>query len=69
MKQARRLIRAAESWDGWRVVPVKGRWMLYPPNKAIPPITVHKTESDHRAWQNTIARLRRAGARLKEDKQ
>lgn len=61
-KEIRRLIKDAEKWPGWRVVPVKGGWNLFPPDKTMPPINVHKTPSDHRAWKNTMARLRRAGA-------
>lgn len=61
-KDIKRLIAEARTWAGWRVVEVKKGWMIYPPDKALSPIAVHKTPSDHRAWQNILGRLRRAGA-------
>lgn len=61
-KDVRKLIRQAQTWQGWRVVETKAGWMLYPPDKTLDPITVHGTPSDRRAWQNTLSRLRRAGA-------
>jgi hypothetical protein len=57
-----KLVRDAERWVGWRVAKTKRGWVLYPANKSFGPITLHKTPSDHRAWKNTLARLRRAGA-------
>lgn len=61
-KQVRKLIQEARGWAGWRVIEVKKGWMLYPPDKSLAPINVHKTPSDRRAWQNTLSRLRRSGA-------
>jgi hypothetical protein len=61
-KEVRDLITAAERWPGWRVEQTKNGWMLYPPNKALAPVLIHRTESDHRALRNTLARLRKAGA-------
>lgn len=61
-KELKNLIKAAQSWNGWRVAETKNGWMIYPPDKNLPGILVHATESDHRAMRNTIARLRRAGA-------
>ncbi len=61
-KEVRSLIKAAEGWPGWRVEQTKKGWMLYPPDKALSPVLIHGTESDHRALQNTRARLRKAGA-------
>jgi hypothetical protein len=43
-------------------VETKGGWMVYPADKSFPGISIHATPSDHRMWQNTISRLRRAGA-------
>lgn len=61
-KEIRRLIEQARTWAGWRVVETKGGWMVYPADKSFPGISIHGTPSDHRMWQNTISRLRRAGA-------
>jgi hypothetical protein len=61
-KDIKKLVNEAQHWPGWRVVEVTKGWMIYPPDKSLPPINVHRTPSDHRAWQNTISRLRRAGA-------
>ncbi len=61
-KDIRKLIEAAQSWAGWRVEQRSKGWFLYPPDKALSPICIHNTPSDHRAWQNTLSRLRRAGA-------
>ncbi|MFT3905651.1 MAG: hypothetical protein QM718_05040 [Steroidobacteraceae bacterium] len=61
-KEIKALIADAQKWQGWRVVEIKAGWILYPPDKSIPGITVHKTPSDHRAWKNTRSLLRRAGA-------
>ncbi len=61
-KEVRRLIKAAEKWPGWRVEKTKKGWMLYPPDKAQSGVLIHATPSDHRAWQNDLARLRKRGA-------
>jgi len=61
-KDIRKLIRDAEGWAGWRVVEVKKGWILYPPDKSLPGVTIHKTPSDWRAWKNMMSLLRRAGA-------
>lgn len=61
-KDIRKLIEQAQGWAGWRVVAIKKGWMVMPPDKSLPPIVVHKTPSDWRAWQNILSRLRRAGA-------
>lgn len=63
-KEVRRLIEAAEKWPGWRVERTTKGWMLYPPDKALSGVLIHATESDHRAWKNTISRLRQRGAPL-----
>lgn len=60
-KEVTQLIREIETWKGWRVEPTKKGWMAYPPDKSISGILIHATPSDHRAWKNMIARLRRAG--------
>jgi hypothetical protein len=61
-KRVTKLIRDAQGWPGWRVETTKSGWTLYPPDKDQAGITVHGSESDHRAWKNTVARLKRAGA-------
>jgi hypothetical protein len=61
-KDITKLIAAAQKWPGWRVEEKKMGWMLYPPDKNLPGIVIHKTPSDWRAWQNTLSRLRRSGA-------
>ena len=48
-KDIRKLIKDAEGWAGWRVVEIKKGWILYPPNKDLPGVTIHKTPSDWRA--------------------
>ena len=61
-KEIRRLVQAAEGWRGWRVETTKAGWILYPPDKSQSGVAIHGTPSDHRAWANTIARLKRLGA-------
>lgn len=63
-KQIRNLIAAAEKWPGWRVEEKKSGWMIYPPDKTQPGVLIHKTPSDHRAWANTVAQLKRVGSPL-----
>jgi hypothetical protein len=63
-KEIRRLIKAAEGWPGWRVEKTKAGWMLYPPDKSQSGVLIHGTPSDRRAWDNTLARLKRRGAPL-----
>lgn len=60
-KEVTKLIRQIEQWPGWRVEQVKAGWMAYPPDRNKPGVLIHGTPSDHRAWRNTIARLRRSG--------
>jgi hypothetical protein len=61
-RDIRDLIAEARKWPGFRVEEVKKGWLVFPPDKSLPAIAIHKTPSDHRAWQNTISRLRRVGA-------
>jgi hypothetical protein len=61
-KQVKELVRQASTWQGWRVRQTKAGWMLYPSDKGQSGVLVHRTPSDHRAWQNTIGELRRRGA-------
>jgi hypothetical protein len=55
------LIDEIRRWKGWRVVPTRKGWIVYPPDRTQPGIAIHKTPSDKRAMKNAIARLRRAG--------
>lgn len=61
-REVRDLIETIRGWAGWRVVETKKGWIAYPPDKNLPGVAIHGTESDHRAMRNTIARLRKAGA-------
>lgn len=61
-KEVKSLIQQAQGWAGWRVVEIKKGWMIYPPDKALSGVVVHKTPSDWRAWKNTMSELRRRGA-------
>lgn len=62
LKELERLVEDARRWTGWRVEQVKKGWMVYPPDKSMPGILIHRTPSDWRADRNIMARLRRAGA-------
>ena len=59
-KEFRRVIRAAEE-QGWRVRPIKKGMMLVPPDPTKPAVAIHRTPSDHRAFRNTVAKLRASG--------
>jgi len=61
-KEIGQLIRDAQGWAGWRVVEVKKGWMLYPPDKNLSGVLVHRTPSDWRAMKNLRSELRRRGA-------
>lgn len=47
--------------QGWELKPSKKGLMAYPPDKTKPPVSIHKTPSDVRAWANQLAQLRRSG--------
>lgn len=47
--------------QGWRLEQTKKGFMLYPPDKSKPGVLVHMTPSDHRAFKNMVAQLRRSG--------
>ena len=62
-KDTKKLIKEAER-QGWRVdVTSKGHPRFWPPNKDQSPIIGSGTSSDHRSFNNLVARLRRAGLR------
>lgn len=50
---------------GITVQQTKAGWQVLAPDGSI--ITVHRTESDHRAMKNTMARLKRAGVQLDKE--
>jgi hypothetical protein len=56
----KKILRECER-QGARIEPTKNGCMIYPPDKSKDPVNVHRTPSDHRALQNTIGLLRRAG--------
>lgn len=47
--------------QGGRVKETKKGFMVYPPDPKASPVAIHKTPSDHRAWNNMRAELRRSG--------
>lgn len=47
--------------QGWRIEQRKKGVMAIPPDKSKPIVTIHKTPSDRRAWNNMMAALRRSG--------
>lgn len=57
----KKLLKMLEAEQGATVKPTRKGWMIYPPDKAKQPVTVHKTPSDRRAWANMISELRRSG--------
>lgn len=59
-KQWKKLLRDLGE-QGWTVKPTKKGYMLYPRDKTMNPVAIHKTPSDRRSWANTIADLRRSG--------
>jgi hypothetical protein len=61
-KEVQALLAQIERWPGWRVERPSRGWLVYPPDRAKAPITVHATYSDHRSIKNLTAALRRAGA-------
>ena len=47
--------------QGLTIRTVKSGWMVVPPDESKPIVTIHGTPSDHRAWNNMMAALRRSG--------
>lgn len=47
--------------QGFRLKEIKSGWMALPPDRTLPGVTIHKTPSDTRAWENMISRLRQSG--------
>jgi hypothetical protein len=61
-KDIDKLLREIERLPGWRVEKGTKHRVVYPPDKAHPPIRVPGSASDHRSYLNLRAQLRRAGA-------
>lgn len=61
-KEWKELLRTLQD-QGWKMKPTKNGFMLYPPDKTKEIVTVHKTPSDWRSWENTISKLRKSGYR------
>lgn len=61
-KEVKELIAQVQSWQGWRVEEKAKGWMIYPPDKTLSPVMVHRTPSDHRWLKNTMSELRKRGA-------
>lgn len=59
-KKVRKLIPELER-QGFRIRETKSGWMIYPPNKDQLTIGTHRTPSDHKAWKNFMADLKRQG--------
>ena len=62
-KRVKELVRQAGTWQGWRVEETKAGFMLYPPDKALSGVLVHKSPAPNKRWyENTVALLRQRGA-------
>lgn len=61
-KDQRKLVETLKA-QGWEIHQLKNNhYRALPPDKTKPIVVIDSTPSDHRAWQNTISRLRRSGA-------
>lgn len=61
-KEVKQLIAQVQTWNGWRVEEKAKGWMIYPPNKELSGVMVHRTPSDHRWLKNAMSELRKRGA-------
>lgn len=59
-KRVKSLLESLET-AGWKRTDTKSGWIVYPPDKNLSGVAIHKTPSDHRAWKNLMAELRRRG--------
>ena len=63
-KQLKELIKTARA-QGWTVQQTrKGHWWFRPPDPTAGQVLLAGTPSDHRAWRNATAKLRRAGLNI-----
>lgn len=58
-KEIKQLVKDLER-QGWRVELNKGHYKAYPPSDK-PMVVFASTPSDHRAFHNVLARLRKSG--------
>ena len=63
-KSPEALVALAES-HGWHAKAIKNGWMLYPPDKAQQPVTLHRNSRDPHWFQNAVHRLRKSGLDVK----
>lgn len=63
-KEMRKTLGELEAHQGWKIVVGRKHIKAIPPDKSKPIVVISATPSDHRAWQNTLARLRKSGAVL-----
>jgi hypothetical protein len=47
--------------QGWRLEETSKGFAFFPPDPKLAPVYFHGTESDHRAWKNTRAEMKRRG--------
>jgi len=64
-KNIRKILTGLEQ-QGARVKPTRDGWQILCPSGDI--VTMHGTESDHRAMRNTRSRIKRAGLQWPLDK-
>lgn len=63
-RQFRVLVRVATA-AGWRCQRTgSGHLALYPPDQTVDPVYLAGSPSDHRAWRNVRALLRRRGLKV-----
>lgn len=54
------LLKDLEAQGFWIEERTRGLF-AYSPDKSKSPVSIHRTLSDHRAWNNLLAQLKRAG--------
>lgn len=58
-KEVKNLLKQAEK-QNWRVKEKKKGWMLYSPDGNMK-VMIHKTASDHHAFDNAVSEMRKGG--------
>lgn len=59
-KEVKKILDCLEA-EGWRIVRKSRGWQAFPPDTALPPVTIHETNSDFRWIKNTERDARRGG--------
>lgn len=59
-KRTKKLLKTLEA-QGARLKKRKSGYMAFPPDRSKRAVMIHLTPSDHRAWDNMIAELRKSG--------